>query len=103
MRALAVAPNVVCNLSGLGNTVPKWTEDSIRPYVLEAIDIFGIDRCMFASNFPDRRRFQHHARSLGGVPLHSESLRRRGARQAVRSQRDPTLSPCYLINFHLMA
>jgi predicted TIM-barrel fold metal-dependent hydrolase len=26
MRALAVAPNVVCNLSGLGNTVPKWTE-----------------------------------------------------------------------------
>jgi predicted TIM-barrel fold metal-dependent hydrolase len=52
MRALAAAPNVVCKLSGLGNTVPKWTEESIRPYVLEAIDIFGIDRCMFASNFP---------------------------------------------------
>ena len=52
MRSLAAAPNVVCKLSGLGNTVPKWTEDSIRPYVLEAIDIFGIDRCMFASNFP---------------------------------------------------
>jgi predicted TIM-barrel fold metal-dependent hydrolase len=52
MRSLAAAPNVVCTLSGLGNTVPKWTEESIRPYVLEAIDIFGIDRCMFASNFP---------------------------------------------------
>jgi predicted TIM-barrel fold metal-dependent hydrolase len=52
MRALAAAPNVVCKVSGLGNTVPKWTEESIRPYVLEAIDIFGIDRCMFASNFP---------------------------------------------------
>jgi predicted TIM-barrel fold metal-dependent hydrolase len=52
MRSLAAAPNVVCKLSGLGNTVPKWTEDSIRPYVLEAIDIFGVDRCMFASNFP---------------------------------------------------
>ncbi len=52
MRALATAPNVVCKLSGLGNTVPRRTEDSIRPYVLEAIDIFGIDRCMFASNFP---------------------------------------------------
>jgi len=52
MRSLAAAPNVVCKLSGLGNTVPKWTEDSIRPYVLEAIDIFGVDRCMFGSNFP---------------------------------------------------
>ena len=52
MRALAAVPNVVCKLSGLGNTVPKWTEELIRPYVLEAIDIFGIDRCMFASNFP---------------------------------------------------
>jgi predicted TIM-barrel fold metal-dependent hydrolase len=52
MRTLAAAPNVVCKVSGLGNTVPKWTEESIRPYVLEAIDIFGIDRCMFASNFP---------------------------------------------------
>ena len=52
MRALAAAPNAVCKISGLGHTVPKWTEESIRPYVLEAIDIFGIDRCMFASNFP---------------------------------------------------
>jgi predicted TIM-barrel fold metal-dependent hydrolase len=52
MRALAAAPNVVCKISGLGNTIPKWTEATIRPYVLDAIDIFGVDRCMFASNFP---------------------------------------------------
>jgi predicted TIM-barrel fold metal-dependent hydrolase len=52
MRALAAAPNAVCKISGLANTVPKWTEESIRPYVLEAIEVFGIDRCMFASNFP---------------------------------------------------
>lgn len=57
MRALAAAPNVVCKLSGLGNTVPKWTEESIRPYILEAIDIFGVERCMFASNFPTDRGF----------------------------------------------
>ena len=49
---LAAARDVVCKLSGLGDTAPKWTEESIRPCVLEAIDIFGIDRCMFASNFP---------------------------------------------------
>jgi predicted TIM-barrel fold metal-dependent hydrolase len=57
MRALAGAPNVTCKISGLGNTVPKWTEASIRPYVLEAIDIFGVDRCMFASNFPTDKAF----------------------------------------------
>lgn len=57
MRALAEAPNVVCKISGLGNTVPQWTEASIRPYVLDAIEIFGIDRCMFASNFPTDNAF----------------------------------------------
>jgi predicted TIM-barrel fold metal-dependent hydrolase len=36
---------------------------SIRPYVLEAIDIFGIDRCMFASIL-DRRRLQYDARGM---------------------------------------
>ena len=50
MRALAEAPNVVCKISGLGNTIPNWTEASIRRYVLDAIEFFGIDRCMFASN-----------------------------------------------------
>jgi predicted TIM-barrel fold metal-dependent hydrolase len=30
----------------------QWTADSIRPIVLETIEIFGVDRCMFASNFP---------------------------------------------------
>jgi predicted TIM-barrel fold metal-dependent hydrolase len=44
------------NLAGLGNTVPGWTEASFRPYVLEAIEIFGPDRCMFASNFPTDER-----------------------------------------------
>jgi predicted TIM-barrel fold metal-dependent hydrolase len=29
-----------------------WTSSSIRPFVIEAIEAFGIERCMFASNFP---------------------------------------------------
>lgn len=29
-----------------------WTVESLRPVVLETIEIFGSDRCMFASNFP---------------------------------------------------
>ncbi len=52
MRALAGEPNVWVKISGLGMVDWHWTEASIRPFVLETIDIFGPDRCMFASNFP---------------------------------------------------
>ena len=57
MRALAANENVVAKISGLGNTIPNWTEDLFRPYVLETIEIFGIDRVMFGSNFPTDRQF----------------------------------------------
>lgn len=52
MRALVASPNVHAKISGLGMVFPDWTIDSIRPFVLETIDIFGTDRAMFASNFP---------------------------------------------------
>ncbi len=29
-----------------------WTPDLIRPFVLDTIRIFGVERCMFASTFP---------------------------------------------------
>ncbi|OWV65420.1 hypothetical protein ATY76_19430 [Rhizobium sp. R339] len=34
-----------------------WTVESIRPYVEETIAAFGIERCMFASNFPVDKLF----------------------------------------------
>ncbi len=52
MNALAEAPNTSVKISALGMMDRNWTADSIRPLVLETIDIFGVDRCMFASNFP---------------------------------------------------
>jgi predicted TIM-barrel fold metal-dependent hydrolase len=52
MQRLAERPNVSVKISGLGMSEPTWTADSIRPLVLETIDIFGTDRSMFASNFP---------------------------------------------------
>ena len=39
-------------ISGLGMCDHKWTVDSIRPFVLSMIEIFGPSRCMFGSNFP---------------------------------------------------
>ncbi|HTW27996.1 MAG TPA: amidohydrolase family protein [Acetobacteraceae bacterium] len=52
MRALAAQPNVTAKVSGLGMVDWHWTVESIRPFVLEAIEIFGPARAMFASNFP---------------------------------------------------
>ena len=52
MRELAAAPNVVVKISGLGTVDWNWTVKSIRPFVLETIEAFGVSRCMFASNFP---------------------------------------------------
>jgi predicted TIM-barrel fold metal-dependent hydrolase len=57
MRALAASSNVVVKISGMGMIDHSWTIESIRPYVLESIDSFGVDRCMFASNFPVDRLF----------------------------------------------
>jgi len=30
----------------------NWSVDTIRPFVLHAIDVFSAERCMFGSNFP---------------------------------------------------
>ncbi|PRY86095.1 amidohydrolase family protein [Donghicola tyrosinivorans] len=60
MRTLASAPNLACKISGLGMGDFNWTTESIRPYVEEAIAIFGIDRCMFASNFPVDKLFSSY-------------------------------------------
>jgi predicted TIM-barrel fold metal-dependent hydrolase len=52
MRDLARLDNVTVKISGLGMFDRAWTVDSIRPFVLETIEIFGPRRAMFASNFP---------------------------------------------------
>jgi len=49
---LSERPNVAVKLSGFGFLDRRWTVESIRPLILQTIDIFGIDRCTFASNFP---------------------------------------------------
>lgn len=52
MRIIAQAPQVWLKISELGLRDQPWELESNRRVVLEAIDIFGIDRCMFASNLP---------------------------------------------------
>ncbi len=52
MRALAEHPTCFCKLSCLCLPDGPWNYDSNRALVLETIDLFGAERCMFASNFP---------------------------------------------------
>jgi predicted TIM-barrel fold metal-dependent hydrolase len=52
LRLLASLPNVYCKISGFGMFDHDWTVDSIRPIVESCIEIFGVERAMFGSNFP---------------------------------------------------
>ena len=52
MKRLAAHPNVAVKVSGLSLPGMPWTVETQGPLILETIDIFGIDRCLFASNFP---------------------------------------------------
>lgn len=52
MVALAACPNVCCKLSCLCLLEGAWDYEDNRRIVLEAITLFGVERCMFASNFP---------------------------------------------------
>jgi L-fuconolactonase len=44
--------NVVCKLSGLAMPLEAMSVDAFAPWLEYAIEAFGVDRCMFASNFP---------------------------------------------------
>lgn len=52
MRALAKLDNVKLKISELGLKAEPWDYLDNRRVVLEAIEMFGFNRCMFASNFP---------------------------------------------------
>ena len=52
METIARQPNVHLKVSEFGLKDQPWDYESNRQVVRTAIAIFGIERCMFASNFP---------------------------------------------------
>ena len=52
MGALARLPHCFAKLSGPCMVMRDWTAERFAPFFLETIDLFGPDRCMFASNVP---------------------------------------------------
>jgi predicted TIM-barrel fold metal-dependent hydrolase len=52
METFADQPNTAVKISGIGVPGQPWTAELQRDVVLDTIRIFGIDRCMVASNYP---------------------------------------------------
>jgi L-fucono-1,5-lactonase len=54
MKRVAAFPNVYCKLSGLVTEAnwSSWQTEDLRPYVNEALNLFGVDRMMFGSDYP---------------------------------------------------
>ena len=53
-RALAAFPNVWCKISGLVTEADRqsWTREDLKPYIDHIIEVFGIDRVMYGSDWP---------------------------------------------------
>ena len=54
MKAVAVQKNLVAKVSGITIecTRGRWNADALRPVVSLAIELFGVDRLMFGSDWP---------------------------------------------------
>jgi len=60
LKTLAQAPNTVLKISGLGMFDQQWTTESIKPLVMDCIEIFGVDRCFFSTNFPVDKKYSSY-------------------------------------------
>ena len=52
LARLAACVNAAVKISGLGQPGRPWTVEANGAIVRDTIRIFGVERCMFASNFP---------------------------------------------------
>jgi L-fuconolactonase len=53
LARIASLPNVACKLSGLATeATPGWAAADVRPYLEHALEVFGPQRCMIASDWP---------------------------------------------------
>jgi len=65
LRRLAELPNIVTKLSGFDMFDHHWTTESLREPIMRVIDVFGPERCLFASNFPVSGLYATYDRLVG--------------------------------------
>lgn len=69
MRTLAAISHVAVKISGFGFIDRAWDVETIRPFVTETIDLFGTDRCLFASDLPTDTLFAPASRCLDALRI----------------------------------
>lgn len=52
LAGMAACPNVVIKISGIGEAGGHWRLEANRRVVLDVVALFGVERCMFGSNYP---------------------------------------------------
>jgi L-fuconolactonase len=54
MSRLAELPNVACKISGLVTEAEwiGWTPEQVAPYIELVVEWFGLERCLFGSDWP---------------------------------------------------
>jgi predicted TIM-barrel fold metal-dependent hydrolase len=57
---LSRGENIYMKISGLGMGDPRWTVDSLRPWVLACIEAFGPSRVVFGTNWPVDRMYSSY-------------------------------------------
>ncbi len=49
---LSSFPNTYIKFSAFGELFPNWTKNIIKPFIDYSFNKFGVERCLFGSNFP---------------------------------------------------
>ena len=60
MAELAGQDNTVVKISGLGMCDHQWTVESLRPWVLTCLELWGTKRAFFGTNWPVDRLFSSY-------------------------------------------
>jgi predicted TIM-barrel fold metal-dependent hydrolase len=69
LSEIAAAENTVIKISGLGQCDHGWTVESIRPWVLTCIELFGTERSFFGTNWPVDRLFSSYGDVVAAYAL----------------------------------
>ena len=65
LKRLAEHPNVVVKISGLGTFIHENSETHIADVVGQALELFGVQRCVFGSNFPIEKLWTDYDALIG--------------------------------------
>jgi predicted TIM-barrel fold metal-dependent hydrolase len=60
LAKVAACDNAIIKISGLGMCDPNWTVESWRPWVSTCIELFGVERSFFGTNWPVDRLFSSY-------------------------------------------